>query len=58
MIEKIIHTAKQTVKASVLMPSALVCWPGVTPCRSCMFPHLLLPGLLHVRAIDAQSARN
>ena len=30
-IEKIVHTAKHTVNAAVLMPSAWVCWPRVTP---------------------------
>ena len=30
MMEKIVHTAKHTVKASVLMPSIRVCCPAVT----------------------------
>ena len=34
MMEKIVHTAKQTVKANVLMPSATFCWPRVTIDRS------------------------
>jgi hypothetical protein len=30
MMEKIVHTAKQVVKATVLNQSARDCWPGVT----------------------------